>query len=73
MRQLTLGIALCLAALPAWAQQRTLISGDIESGGYGAPVVKISWLNGEAAVVVGAQGGWIINHSFCSASADRDS
>lgn len=47
-----------------YAQEQTLISGEIESGGFGSPVVKITKINGESAVLVGGRGGWIINHTF---------
>jgi hypothetical protein len=48
----------------SFAQESTLISGDIESGGFGGPVVKVTTINGENAVMVGGRGGWIINHTF---------
>jgi len=50
----------------AFAQEEaeTLITGDIEHGGFGGPVVKLSSVNGELGVLVGGRGGWIINHSF---------
>jgi len=44
--------------------EETLISGDIESGGCGGPVVRFSGVNDTFAVFVGGRGGWIINHSF---------
>jgi len=50
--------------LPAFAQEETLITGEIESGGFGGPVLKITNINGENAVMVGGRGGWIINHTF---------
>lgn len=46
------------------AQEQTLISGQIESGGYGGPVVKFSKLNDKFALLVGGSGGWLINHSL---------
>ncbi|MGD1044852.1 MAG: hypothetical protein ABR936_05935 [Bacteroidota bacterium] len=48
----------------ALAQEATLINGEIESGGFGGPVLKVTSINGENAVMVGGRGGWIINHSF---------
>jgi len=48
----------------ALAQEATLINGEIESGGFGGPVLKVTNINGENAVMVGGRGGWIINHSF---------
>lgn len=55
---------ICLVAFPAFAQEETLIKGDIESGGFGGPVLKITGINGEAGILVGGRGGWIVNHSF---------
>ena len=49
---------------PVLAQEATLINGEIESGGFGGPVLKVTNINGESAVMVGGRGGWIINHSF---------
>ena len=48
----------------AFAQEATLINGEIESGGFGGPVLKVTNINGENSVMVGGRGGWIINHSF---------
>ena len=57
-------VLLIAFSLPAAAQEETLISGNIESGGFGGPVVKMTTINGENAILVGGRGGWIINHSF---------
>jgi len=61
-------VALCvLFAIPAFAQQETLLSGNIEhSGGYGGPVIKTTQIgpNQDNGILVGGQGGWIINHTF---------
>jgi hypothetical protein len=54
--------------LPVLAQEATLINGEIESGGFGGPVLKVTSINGENAVLVGGRGGWIINHSFVLAA-----
>lgn len=54
---------------PVWAQQQTLFSDEIQSGGYGAPVVKFSTLDNDFAVLVGGQGAWIINHAFAVGGA----
>jgi hypothetical protein len=45
-------------------EEETLLSGGLESGGYGAPVVKFTSVKGEFAVMVGGYGGWLINHAF---------
>jgi hypothetical protein len=41
-----------------------LISGKYKSGGYGAPVFKISEIKDNFAFFIGARGGWIINHKI---------
>jgi hypothetical protein len=56
---------LCLIlSIPVFAQEETLIGSEIESGGFGGPSLKITQLNNENAVLLGARGGWIINHTF---------
>ncbi len=66
MRQLTLWLFLCLMGTSTLAAQNdeTLISGKIESGGFGALVWKLTEINGETAIMGGGRGGWIINHTF---------
>ncbi|MDZ7317795.1 MAG: hypothetical protein ONB11_01465 [candidate division KSB1 bacterium] len=64
MKQITLLLILLLAFAPAYAQQQTLISGQIEHGGFGGPVVKFSSINDRFGVLVGGRGGWIINHTL---------
>lgn len=51
-------------ACPILAQDETLISGELESGGYGGPIVQVTEMNGQTGVLVGGQGGWIINHQL---------
>jgi hypothetical protein len=57
-------VLLCIGIFSVFAQEETLINGPIENGGFGGPVLKIGSFNGEAAILVGGRGGWIINHSF---------
>ncbi|RPI02095.1 MAG: hypothetical protein EHM64_14620 [Ignavibacteriae bacterium] len=57
-------LLLVVFSVSAFAQEQTLISGEIESGGFGGPVLKMTNINGENAVMIGGRGGWIINHSF---------
>jgi len=66
MKKLRLAAILILFLVPIVvnAEEKTLISGEIESGGYGGPVVKLSVVNNEFAVLMGGRGGWIINHAF---------
>jgi hypothetical protein len=48
-----------------FSQEKTLVgNGEINHGGFGAPVVKYTQIYGEPAVLVGGRGGWIIDHSF---------
>lgn len=54
-----------LVAAACSAQEQTLLgSGSVDHGGYGALVVKFTSINDELGVLVGARGGWIINHTF---------
>lgn len=48
----------------ALAEDETLLGGEIESGGYGALVVKFGHIKGEGGILVGVQGGWIVNHTL---------
>ena len=62
------GIAFWLLAflpigLSAQADQ-TLTGPYIESGGFGAPVVKMTSMMDEFAVLLGGRGGWILNRTF---------
>lgn len=51
---------LFLTILPAYAQPETLISGDVDFGGFGGPVLKVSSVAGEPGVWVGGRGGFIM-------------
>lgn len=59
-------IFLFLLPLFLSAQEKTLVGsyGEMDHGGFGAPVVKFTEINGEFGVLVGGRGGWIINHTF---------
>lgn len=46
------------------AEERTLITGEVEHGGCGGPVLKLSIINNTFCVLTGGYGGWIINHTF---------
>ncbi len=65
MKRLCFILCFLFAASLATAQPRTLISGDVEHGGYGGPVVKVTQINNETGVMVGGRGGWIINGTYC--------
>jgi hypothetical protein len=62
MNNLIIILFVVLLSYPALAQEETLFSGAIVSGGYGGPLIKIGQINGEMGVFLGGQGGWIINH-----------
>lgn len=55
---------LILIPVISFGQEQTLLSGKVENGGFGAPVVKFSTVKNNFAVFVGAYGGWLINHTF---------
>lgn len=42
----------------------TLITGEIDSGGFGGPVLKFADLDDRLGMLAGFRGGWIIDHSF---------
>ena len=65
-RLLAMGLLLAALLQPSsvLGQEKTLVSGGIESGGFGGPVVKFSGVTDEFAVFVGGRGGWIINSTF---------
>jgi hypothetical protein len=57
---------LFLAVTPALAEVETLAGseGDLEDGGFGGPVLTLTQIDGQFAVLAGGRGGWIINHAF---------
>lgn len=62
-----IALAVYSIAAPLRAQeteQETLLSGDIEHGGYGGPVVMAGPVRNETGVFIGGYGGWFINHTF---------
>lgn len=64
MRMLLPAIVLAALSAPTLAADETLIRGPVESGGFGAPVVKFSAIGDDFALFVGGRGGWVINHAF---------
>jgi hypothetical protein len=58
-------VTLMVCALTVQAEEKTLVgSASVDNGGYGALVIKFSPINHKFGVLVGARGGWIINHTF---------
>jgi hypothetical protein len=49
---------------PTLNREKTLIGEELESGGYGGLEIKTGSVRGENAMMVGARGGWIINHTI---------
>lgn len=65
MKKKLLVLFLLLANSLLFAQEETLLgNGEIFNGGFGGPVIKFTSINNHFGVLVGGQGGWIINHSF---------
>lgn len=64
MKTVAVVVTLLLAASLGYGQAEQLIEGDIESGGFGGPVLKITSIGGSTGILVGGRGGWIINHTF---------
>lgn len=58
---LLLGSLLFATALPA---QETLISGDMDFGGFGGPFVQFTSINNQFGLLVGGGGGVIIDHTI---------
>ncbi len=57
-------IILLFSAISIFGQAETLVSGELENGGFGGPVVKFTEIDGKFGLLVGGRGGWIMNHTF---------
>ncbi|NOX17790.1 MAG: hypothetical protein GXO87_05850 [Chlorobi bacterium] len=65
MKKIIVVFIVILTAQFSFAQENTLLSSGItSSGGFGGPVAKFTQLNDQSAFILGARGGWIVNHSF---------
>lgn len=51
-------------AISSAAEEETLVGKEIHSGGYGAPVWKLTSINGRTTSLSGGRGAWLINHKF---------
>lgn len=58
-----MAIGACLGQSALSAQETSQQDGQ-RRGGFGAPVVKFTEIDGKFGVLVGGRGGWIINDSF---------
>jgi len=65
MKKIGFLILLIIIVVPAYAQQteETLFSGQIDHGGFGGPVFKLTSISGETALLAGGRGGWILKLS----------
>lgn len=45
-------------------KDQVLLHGKVDHGGYGAPHVKVTTVAGQAGLLVGGEGAWIIGHSL---------
>ena len=66
MIALAAGAALAALSPSGSSAQRTetLVDGRLESSGYGGPAVRFTQMYDQFAVMVGGQGGWVINRTF---------
>ena len=64
MRKLVATLLTALIVCPALARADTLISGDIEHGGFGGPIFRITSLNGQTVALSGGRGAWLVNSMF---------
>ncbi|MCU7519463.1 MAG: hypothetical protein ACM3UR_08780 [Bacteroidota bacterium] len=53
-----------LLASATFAQRKSFFEGEMDNGGFGGPQVKFSSVKNNFGVLVGAYGGWLINHQF---------
>jgi hypothetical protein len=52
-----------LTFVPLSAQEQTLLSADIDHGGFGGIAYQLTQVNENMAMMIGGHGGWIINHT----------
>ena len=57
-------IGLLIITNALFADEETLLSGNVDHGGFGGPSVMLTRINGEGHVLVGGRGAWIINHTL---------
>jgi hypothetical protein len=60
---LTLGVEPA-AALGRSFEQDTLIDGDVESGGFAGPVLRVTEVRDQTGLLAGVRGGWVLDHAF---------
>ncbi|MFC1620156.1 hypothetical protein ACFL45_09445 [Candidatus Neomarinimicrobiota bacterium] len=63
MKKLYLIILTLVTFVPLSAQEQTLISADIDHGGFGGMAYQLTQVDDNMAIMIGGHGGWIINHT----------
>lgn len=61
---LTTALILFLTITAHAQEQETLFGTDIDHGGYGALSTRLTSIQGKDAAIVGAYGGWLIDHKL---------
>lgn len=56
-------LAIMLFSSAVMAQEQTLLSGDLDHGGFGGPTFQLTQFDDQLGVMIGGHGGWIINHT----------
>jgi hypothetical protein len=64
MRSFILFILFAAFTGAQFAQEETLIEFGDQAGGFGGPVAKFTSISSQGAIMLGARGGWIFDHSF---------
>lgn len=64
MKNIIFALFVMLFYFPSISQEESLVSGKIESGGYGGVFAEIGQINRETGIFIGGQGVWLINHRF---------
>jgi len=64
MKQTILSILMVAMSTITYGQTETLISNDIDYGGFGGPIMEFSQINGTTVADVGGGGGLVINNFF---------
>lgn len=68
MKKVLFMIVILLATIGLQAQSKKIVS-----GGYGAAISEITWIDGKPALSLGAYGGWLINHKILIGAAGTNS
>jgi hypothetical protein len=55
-------ITTVLFSIPAMGDERTLLSGKVDHGGFGGPDWKMTKIYGDMGLMAGGKGAWIIDH-----------